>query len=60
MNHMDFGTYLIREHNAQIRREVNLLRLEKRLRKSGKPYGLPLAALGEWGRILIGRTKLTE
>ena len=61
MNHyMDFDPYLIRERNEQIRDEVRLLRLKKQLRKSHNLHGLRIAALGEWGRILIGRAKLTH
>jgi hypothetical protein len=32
MNYMDFNPYLAQERNQQIFREVNALRLEKRLR----------------------------
>ncbi len=32
MNYMDFNPYVIRERNQQMHREVNSLRLEKRLR----------------------------
>src|SRR5215212_1637168 len=53
-HYMDFDPYLIRERNEQIRDEVNSLRLKKQLRKM---HGLRIAALGEWGRILIGRAK---
>jgi len=61
MNHyMDFDSYLIRERNEQIRDELNSLRLKKQLRKRHNLYGLRIAALGEWGRILIVRTKLTQ
>ena len=61
MNHyMDFDPYLIRERNEQIRDEVNSLRREKQLRKRHDLHGLQIAALGEWGRGLIGRAKLTQ
>ena len=61
MNHyMDFDPYVIRERNEQIHREVNSLQLEKRLRKSRKPHGMWIVALGKWGRILVGRAKLTQ
>jgi hypothetical protein len=58
-HYMDFDPYpLIRERNEQIREEVNSLRLKKQLRHN--LHGLRIAALGEWGRILIGRAKLTQ
>ena len=61
MSHfMDFDPYLIMERNEQINDEVHLLRLKKQLRKSHNLHGLRIAALGEWGRILIGRAKLTQ
>jgi hypothetical protein len=59
-HYMEFDPYLIRERNEQIRDEVHLLRLKKQLRKSHNLHGLRIAALGEWGRILIGRAKLTQ
>jgi hypothetical protein len=57
---MDFDPYLIMERNEQINDEVHLLRLKKQLRKRHNPRGLHKAALGERGRILIGRAKLTQ
>ena len=58
-HYMDFDPYpLIRERNEQIRDEVNSLRLKMQLRHN--LHGLRIAALGEWGRILIGRAKLTQ
>jgi hypothetical protein len=59
-HYMDFDLYLIRERNEQIRDEVNSLRLKKRLRKWHNLHGVRMAALGEWGRILIGRAKVTQ
>jgi hypothetical protein len=59
-HYMDFDPYLIRERNEQIRREVKALQLGKHLRKRRNPHGLRMTALGEWGRILIGRAKLTQ
>ena len=59
-HYMSFDPYLIRERNEQIRDELNSLRLKKQLRKRHNLYGLRIAALGEWGRILIGRMKLTQ
>ena len=58
--YMSFDPYLIRERNEQIRHEVNSLRLNKQLRKRHNLYGLRIAALGEWGRFLSGRAKLTQ
>src|SRR5215216_7316107 len=59
-HYMVFDPYLIRERNEQIRDEVSSLRLKKQLRKMHNLNGLRIAALGEWGRILIGRAKLTQ
>ena len=59
-HYMSFDPYLIRERNEQIRDEVNSMRLEKQLRKRRYLHGLQIAALGEWGRGLIGRAKLTQ
>ena len=59
-HYMDFDPYLIRERNEQIRDEVKSLRLKKELRKRHNVHGLRIVALGEWGRILIGRAKLTQ
>ena len=60
-HYMEFDPYhLIRERNEQIRDEINSLRLEKQLRKRHNLHGLRISALGEWGRILIGRAKLTQ
>jgi hypothetical protein len=43
-HYMEFDPYLIREHNQQIFREVQALRLEKRLRKNHKARGSQLIA----------------
>jgi hypothetical protein len=52
-----FDPYLIRERNEQIRSEVGSLRLEQQLRKNLKAHrSSGLALLGEWGKLLIGRT----
>jgi hypothetical protein len=47
MNHYaDFDRYAIKERNERIRREVQTLRLEKRLRQNGEPRsGAGLVAL---------------
>jgi hypothetical protein len=42
---MGFDPYLIGEHNRQIFREVQTLRLEKRLRKNHKAHDSRLVAL---------------
>jgi hypothetical protein len=42
--HMESDPYLIRERNQQIFKEVQALRLEKRLRKNHKVRGSRLAA----------------
>ncbi len=50
MNHyMDFDPHLIRERNQQIRREVDSLRLEERLRENRGSSGSRLAALAKRG-----------
>jgi hypothetical protein len=41
-HHMEFGPYLIRERNQQLFKEVQALRLEKRLRKNHKVRGSQL------------------
>ena len=46
MNHyMDFDPHLIRERNEQMQREVNSLRLEKRLREARGPSGTRFVVL---------------
>ena len=59
-HYIEFDPYLIRERNEQIRDEINSLRLKKQLRKRDNWHGLRIAALGDWGRILIARAKLTK
>ena len=50
MNHyMDFDPYVIRERNQQMRREVNSLRLEERLREERGSSGSRLSALAKRG-----------
>ena len=44
-HYVEIDPYLIREHNQQLFREVQALRLEKRLRKNHKVGGSRLAAL---------------
>jgi len=40
MNYVDFDPYVIRERNQQVQRDVNSLRLEKRLREDrGRAVG---------------------
>ena len=56
---MYFNPYLIREHNQQMHREVNSLRLQERLRKNRKVLrGSRLAALVKRGRLLVGKARL--
>jgi hypothetical protein len=43
-HHMEFDPYLIRQHNQQIFKEVQALRLEKRLRQVHKVRGSRLSA----------------
>jgi hypothetical protein len=52
MNHMDFDPNLIKERNQQIRREVDSLRFEERLRKERNPRGSQLSVLVERGNSL--------
>ena len=64
MNHyMDFDPYVIKERNEQMNKEVNSLRLEKRLRKTRNPRVSRLASLIKRGKLLIGgvrRKRLEE
>ena len=56
--HQGFDPYLIRERNEQIRSEVVSHRIEQQLRKNlDAQRHSGLAVLGEWGKLLIGRTK---
>jgi hypothetical protein len=45
MNYMNFEPHLIRERNEQVQREVDSLRLEKRLREDRGSSGLHFVAL---------------
>jgi hypothetical protein len=59
MNHyMDFDPHVIRERNEQMRREVNSLRLEERLRMERTQRGSRLSGLVKRGRLLIGGARL--
>ena len=50
MNHyMDFDPYVIRERNEQMRKEVNSLRLEVRLRETRGSSGALFVALARRG-----------
>jgi hypothetical protein len=50
MNHyMDFDPHLIRERNEQMRREVNSLRLQERLREARGSSSSRLPALARRG-----------
>jgi hypothetical protein len=56
---MYFNPYLIREHNQQMHREVNALRLQERLRKNRKVLrGSGLATLIKRGRLLVSKARL--
>ncbi len=57
---MGFDPYLNRERNEQIRKEVESLRLEGRLRRERNPRGPRLAALVERARLLAGGARLRE
>ena len=60
MNHyMDFDPHLIRERNEQMRREVDSLRLEGRLRedRTARDSRL-LSGLVKRGRLLIGGARI--
>jgi hypothetical protein len=59
MDYMDFDPHLIREHNQQVQREVDSLRLEERLRNERKPRGSRLSVLVKRGKLLIGGATLT-
>ena len=55
MNHlMDFDPHQIRERNEQMRREVDSLRLEGRLREDRTARDSRLTGLVKRGRLLIG------
>ena len=45
MNYMDFNQYLVQEHQQQVLREVNSLRLQKRLRNNRASRGSRIFAL---------------
>ena len=53
MNHY-IDPYMIRDRNEQVRKEVNSLRLEARLRKSRDQRGSRMGTLVGWGRLLVG------
>jgi hypothetical protein len=44
MNYMDFDPHMIREQNQQMKREVDSLRLEERLRNEHNPRSWRVAA----------------
>ena len=58
MNHMDFDPRVIRERNEQMCGEIQLLRLQERLRKERDPRGSRLGLLIKRGRLLIGGARL--
>ena len=49
MNYMDFQPDVIRERNEQMRREVNSLRLQERLREARGSSGSRFVALARTG-----------
>jgi hypothetical protein len=53
MNYADFDSYMIRERNAGLLREVSTLRLEKRLRENRVPRSSRLIAFAR--RFLTGK-----
>ena len=55
MNYMDFDPYTIRERNEQIRREVNSLRLEERLREARGSSGTRFIDLARRGVMPLAR-----
>jgi hypothetical protein len=59
-HYMDFDPHLIRERNQQMRKEVNSLRLEERLRKERSPRGSRLSVLIKRVRLLIGGARLAD
>jgi hypothetical protein len=59
MNHFtDFDPILIREHNQQIREEVDSLRLGKRLRKGRNPRGPRPVASPDRGGVMLSGARL--
>jgi hypothetical protein len=57
MNYMDFDPHTIREHNQQMKREVNSLWLEERLRNEHDPRSSRVATWIKRGKLLIGGPK---
>lgn len=55
MNYMDFDPYVIRERNQQMQRDVNSLRLEKRLREDCGSSGSRFVALAKRGVVPLLR-----
>jgi hypothetical protein len=55
MNYMDFQPHLIRERNEQVKREVNSLRLEDRLREDRGSSGSRFVALARMGVMPLVR-----
>ena len=49
MNYMDFNPYVIRERNQQVHRDINSLRLEKRLQEDRPSSGRRFVALAKRG-----------
>jgi len=55
MNYTDFDPYVIRERNQQIQRDVDSLRLEKRLREDRGSSGRRFVALAKRGAMPLLR-----
>ena len=53
--YMDFDPYLIGERNNQMKRDVDSLRLEKRLREDRGPSGWRFLALAKRGAMPLLR-----
>ena len=55
MNHLDFDPYLAQERRQQMLREVNSLRLQKRLRDDRVPSGSRFSTLARRGALPLLR-----
>ena len=55
MNYMDFNPYLTQERHQQMRREVDSLRLQKRLRDDRVPSGSRFSTLARRGALPLLR-----
>jgi hypothetical protein len=55
MNYMDFDPYVVRERNNQMHRDVDRLRLEKRLQEDRRSGGRRFFALAKRGAMPLLR-----